>query len=341
MNSFRRDILRSALAIGCMASLAAAPIAKAQPAEITVMLWGTTWQASIKDASEQFTKETGIKVNYETQTSSGEGLVKLRAMRARPTVDVWFTTASVAARAADDTRLFAKLPLDKMPNVAQTIPNSVNDNFAAFAAFPLVITYRADMLKNPPTRWEDLWGPDYRNKLALPNMGMYQGRTLLVAARLAGGNERNVNLGFEKLKALKPNVALFYASDAQARQAVAQGEASVLLGPPSLARFLSDQGVNVRTVALRPTPLEFDVAMIVKTGKEEMSARFINFLLRQDINEMNAKRRNMSPTNVKAGAPEALAGLLPSPQDALVFDERIINENIAEWTERFNREIAN
>lgn len=308
--------------------------------EITVMMWGTTWQTAFKDLSEQFTKETGIRVKLETQTSAGEGLVKLQAMRTKPTVDVWFTTASVAARATADKELFVELPRDAMPNLKDALPGSVTATAAPIATFPILILYRPDLVTTPIKSWDDLWKPEFRGKIAAPNMQMYQARLLLLASVLGGGSEKNVEPGFEKLKALKSNVALFYASDAQGRQAIAQGEATIAIAPPSYARFLLTQNIAVKMVAPPPTPLEFDVALIVRTDKREQSAKYINFMLGKEVNEVAATKRLMLPTNANANAADALADVKPAPGKGLVFDEGIVNANIAAWTERFNREVA-
>jgi putative spermidine/putrescine transport system substrate-binding protein len=334
-----RTVISFAAAAVALLSVRAGP-ARAAEEEITVLMWGTTWQTAFKDISDQFTKESGIRVKLETQTSAGEGLVKLQAMREKPTVDVWFTTASVAARAATDKQLFAELPLERMPNLARAIPGSVNTMYAPIATFPIVALYRPDLVTTPINSWEDLWKPEFKGKIAAPNMQMYQARLLLLASVLGGGNEKNVEPGFERLKSLKPNVALFYASDAQGRQAVAQGEAPIVIGPPSYARFLISQNIPVKMVPLQPAPLEFDMAMIVRTDKNEQAAKYINFLLGREVNEQAAAKRLMLPSNVDAQPAPALAEIRPAPGKALVFDEGIVNANIAAWTERFNREIV-
>lgn len=336
-------LLPKSLKVAALAAVAAIAFPMdgfSQEKKITVMMWGTTWQSVFNDLSEGFTKETGIKVDVETQTSSGEGLVKLQAMRQKPTIDVWFTTMSVASRAANDKELFSELPLDKMSNVSKAIPGSVNKNWASITAFPIVLLYRPDLIGEVPTSWDDLWKPAYRNKLAVPNMSMYSARMLLLSATLAGGNEHNIEPGFEKLKALRPNVAMFYASDAQARQALAQGEVAAIVAPPVHLRWLNDQGVNAKAANLRKAPLEFDVVMLPRTGKEEMGAAYINYILRKDVNEAMVAKRNMGPINTEAKVPEFLEGIMPKTGDGLLFDETVVNANLPAWTERFNREIA-
>lgn len=314
--------------------------ASAQDKEITVLIWGTTWKSGFVDVTEKFTKETGIKVDYVTQASSGEGLVKLQAMRAKPTIDVWFTTASVAQRASAEGNLLAPLPKASMSNLNMLTPGLAADKYAAVYTYPLSIIYRTDRVDAPITSWADLWEPRFAHKLAVPGMDMYQGRILMIAS-VAGSEPKNVDKGFEMLNKLKPNVAVFYSSDAQARQALAQGEVAVLVSPPSQAKRMTDAGVPVKVVSPKGTPMNADVMTIVGgTGKEAMAAQYINFMLSKAANEAISAGVSMAPANRESKAPEALVAILPKPDDALILDEEVINKNIGTWLQRFNRDIV-
>ena len=88
--------------LAALGMLAAAP-ASAQDKKITLLIWSSTWNGLIKPLAEQFTKDTGIAVDIEVEASSMEGLVKVQAMRGKPTADVWFTAQGVAQRAASAT----------------------------------------------------------------------------------------------------------------------------------------------------------------------------------------------------------------------------------------------
>lgn len=97
--------------------------------ELTVQIWGSTWQNLVEPASKRFEEATGITVNVVTQSTSGEGLAKLQAERNNPVADVWFTTNSVAATAAQDQELFTKIPLDQVPNTEGLMDGSYNEDW--------------------------------------------------------------------------------------------------------------------------------------------------------------------------------------------------------------------
>ena len=323
-----------------LSGLLAAGPAAAESAKLTVQLWGSTWQSALEEISKRFEEKTGIKVEPVTQSSSGEGLVKLQAMKDDPTVDVWFTTSSVAARAATDEALFAKIPKAGLPNVEALHENAHTDDWVAAYYYPMGIIYRADEVKTPITGWEDLWKPEFEGKLAVPSIGIYQGSMLLVASELNGGSIDNVDPGFEALEKLRPNVSVYYGSDAQARQVVAQGEASVLVGQPSHAKRLRDEGIDVKMISPKPAPMLFDVMMIVKSGNEENAAKFIDFVSTPEMQELISLKTGMAPVNPAAKPSPELVDSLPKPGDGVSFDDAKLNANIAAWTERFNRDIA-
>ena len=330
-----------ALALAALGTMAAVTPAMAQDKSINIMTWGTTWQSSLQTLSKEFTQQTGIRVNLVTQATSGEGLVKLQAMKAKPVVDVWFTTASVAERAVADAQLFAPLPKDKMPNLKQVVPGASTAYYAAVYGYPMSIVYRTDLIKTPITKWSDLWThEEVAKKLSIPGMSMYQGRALMMASMAHGGSQTDDNKGFEMLQLLKPKVAMFYSSDAQARTAMSQGEIAVMMATPAAGKRIADAGHPVKVISPKPALMNYDVMTIIKTGKEDLAAQYVNFLLDKTVNERISEYTNMAPVIVGAKLPAALAEQLPKEEDVVVLNEKWVNANVTKWVQRFNDEIA-
>ena len=334
-----RALRRISAVLAALLGFAAVP-AGAQN-QITVQIWGTTWQSVMQSLAAEFEKQSGIKVVPVTQASSGEGLVRLQNMRDAPTIDVYFTTSSVAERAVADRKLFLPLPKASMQNLGTVTPGAATDSWVAAYYYPVSIIWRPDLVKQPIKGWSELWDPRFAKKLGIPSVNMYQARMLLVAATLNGGGLANVEPGFAALKNLKPNVAMFYSSDAAARQALAQGEIAVLVGPPSQAKRMRDQGVPVDIVSPKPAPMLFDVMTLVNTPRAAQAARFIDFVLSKGAQDQISEKLNMFPVHRDSKPGPELARALPASGDAVAFDEGPINANISAWNERFNREVAN
>jgi len=336
IGSFIGAIAVAALAIG-----AAAGHADAQDKRITLLIWSSTWNGVMKGLAEKFTKETGIGVDIEIQASSMEGLAKLQAMRGRPTVDVWFTAAGVAQLAGSTPNLLAPMPVDQMSNWRDLIPGSHTPTFAALYYFPFGIVYRPDLVPGGKiTSWAELWGPGFANKIAAPTPTLFQGRMILVAALLNGGGVDNVDPGIAKLQELKKNVAFWFSSDPQARKALAQGEVSVMVTSSSTIKTLADQGVKVDMVSPKPAPILFEGMTILKTGKEQMAAQFVNYLIGREAQAVITEVWNMGPVNKNVAPAGKFASILPKRGDEVTFDDAVVNERLGKWTDLFNANVA-
>jgi putative spermidine/putrescine transport system substrate-binding protein len=315
-------------------------IAQAADREISVMAWGTAWEQALKPIADNFTKKTGIHVIAVTQAGSADGLARLQAMRGAPKIDVWFSTASLADRATTDKQLFLPISLADLSNSRDLVKGSVSSSWVAAYYYPLTILYRPTLVKNAPTAWKDLWKPEFSSALAVPDVQTYPARMLIIAATAHGGSIDNVDPGFTALKALKPNIAMFYGSDSDARRALAQGEVSVLVAPPNQLKPLLDAGVDIKAVAATPSPIMHDVMTLVNTPKKEMALQFINYMISEEAQTLIAERYNMAPVNGKVKPAPLLAPILAKEQDRVFYDEAKINANVAAWNARFKSEIA-
>ncbi|HEY0121640.1 MAG TPA: extracellular solute-binding protein [Rhizobium sp.] len=328
-----------------MKILAIASILIASPAlaqdEITVQAWGTTWDMGLRQVADKFTEATGVKVVSIPQSSSTEGLVKLQAMKAKPTIDVWFTTASVAARAETDTELFSPIDKSALTNAPDMIAGSYTDFWVAGYYYPVSIIYRTDMVKEPIKGWSDLWDKRFAGTLAVPSIEMYQARFLMISSLINGGGIDNVEPGFKAMGSIKPNVATWYQSDSDGRRALATGEVSVLIAPPALAKGLAEDGVKVNIVSPKPTPVMFDVMMLVNTPKKDLGQKFINFVVSAESQTVLAGGQAAAPVNNKSPMSAEDVAAMPKAENQVTFDEQKINAGVPAWTERFNKEIVN
>jgi putative spermidine/putrescine transport system substrate-binding protein len=339
-NRWTRALLAALVVLALLASSQIAKV-ESQERRITLLIWASTWNGVMKQLAEQFTRETGIGVDIDIQASSMEGLAKLQAMRGRPTVDVWFTAAGVAQLAGTTPGLLAPMPVAQIPNWSDAIPGATTPTFAAAYYFPFGIVYRPDLVPNGKiTSWEELWGPAFANKLALPTPTLFQGRMLLVAALMSGGSIDNIDPGLAKLQQLKKNVAFWFSSDPQARKALAQGDVAVMVTSSSTIKTLADQGVRVEMVSPKPAPIMFEGVTILKTGKEQMAAQFVNYILSAEWQTTITQVWNMGPINKKVAPGGKFASLLPKAGDSVTFDDAVVNERLGKWTDSFNANVA-
>ncbi|MBS7703686.1 ABC transporter substrate-binding protein [Chelatococcus asaccharovorans] len=342
MKLARRNLLKAGATLIAAASIMAVPsMASAADKVVRVLTFGSTWEKVIKPLAPKFKEQTGYEIVPVIENSSAEGLAKLQASRANPGVDVWFTGEAIAMRAATDKDLFLPLPKDKIPNLANVMPGAVNDKFVAFWYFPTGIVYRPDLVPGGKiTAWSDLFKPAMKNKVALPAPTVYPGRTILITALLNGGSEDNVKPGIEFLAKHKDDIAMFHSSDSNARKALASGEISAMIGSPSAVKALKDDGIPAAMTSPKPTPLIFEGMMMVNNGNPDGAAAFINASMSDEWQKFMTDVYNLAPVNKNVKPAEALVAVLPTPENAVKFDEAKINEKLGAWTEEFNAAVA-
>ncbi len=146
---------------------------------------------------------------------------------------------------------------------------------------------------------------------------------ILVSALLAGGSIDNVDPGIEKLKKIKKNAAFWFTSDPQARKALAQGEVSVMVTSSSTVKTLADQGVTVKMVSPKPAPIIFEGVTILKGGKEDLAAQFVNYVISQQWQKTITEVWNMGPVNKNVPPAGKFADVLPKDGDADTWQETL------------------
>jgi putative spermidine/putrescine transport system substrate-binding protein len=82
------------------------------------------------------------------------------------------------------------------------------------ATYSLVgIAYNTSLIREPPQNWSDLWRPEFKGKVGIArtssNLGL---ATLVIAAKTFGGSETDLDIGWDKLKALDARAARSPAS---------------------------------------------------------------------------------------------------------------------------------
>jgi len=329
-------VLVNAAALGISVSLPAL----AQDKTLTVMMWGATWERIFKPLAAEFKNETGITLEVVNQTTSIEGLTKLQATRNKPQVDVWFTNESMALRSGGDKQLFVPLDPVKIPNLKTLMEGARSDMFAGVYYGAVGIVYRPDLVPGGQiTSWDELWTPAFKNKVSLPVPTVFPGKMIIVASLLNGGIQTDPDPGIALLAKVKSNV-LFHNADAQARRALAQGEIWAMVTTPSAVGALREQNIPVAMVSPKPTPLFFEGMMIVRSGKEDLAAIFVNKVLSPQWQRYITETYNMGPTRTDVEPSASFRQATPKAGDAVIVDEAFMNRNIGQWTEKFNAMVS-
>jgi putative spermidine/putrescine transport system substrate-binding protein len=315
--------------------------------ELVVATFGGTFVDNSKKChASAFEKATGASVKY-VLGSSVQTAAKLRAAGARAEFDVAYMDSQIVKQAKAEG-LLQPLEPAKIPHWNDLYEASRDkDGYWVSMMFAgTIITYNPTLVKAPPTSWADLWKPEWKGKLAIPDISGTSGQQfLMAAARLNGGSVENIDPGFEAIKKLKPNIQMMYTQPDQIIPLFERGDITVAVWYTDRTGAAAAKGVPVAAaypsegaIGIVPT-----VAVPKASQKRELAQKYIDVLLSPEGQVCFAQSQFAGPTNRKVQLPPELAKLLPyGPLVQRMYfpDTDLVAKKFPEWSERWGREIA-
>jgi spermidine/putrescine-binding protein len=260
--------------------------ARAADKELNLYAWSEYIPQSVLDG---FTKETGIKVNYETFASGEEMLAKLLAGGTRYDL---IQSPDYIAEALIKNKLLIPLDYTKLPNFKNLLPeftkmpHDPEQKFTLpYMAGTVGIVVNTEKIKEPVTGYKDLFSDKYKNRIVV----LDDGRELVVAALYTLGiglndiTEANLAKARPILAAWFKNVKLFDSDSPKTALLngdvdlglVWGGEAAILWGEDKKFQYvLPAEGAH----------LFVDILAIPKRAKNvEAAHKFLDYILRPEV----------------------------------------------------------
>ncbi|HVL56812.1 MAG TPA: extracellular solute-binding protein [Burkholderiaceae bacterium] len=333
MRKILRTILLAAAGLG-------AGGAYAQGDALVMMTWGGVWQKTFDKIAADYQKKTGKQVRVVTQASADAGLARLIAQKARPEVDVW-TPNMVNYGRALPAGVLAPLNVSALPNAAD-VPKSLQFSHGITTwVSQRGIFYRKDLVPFEPTKWEDLWDPRLKGKMAGPAATFDPGYFPLMAAVINGGNERNLDPGFAKLKQLRESFVAFYTNNPQSIRMLEAGEVP-LVAWGVLPNVIQHLGPDSKFGFVIPKPAfvaETPMTVVAGTAREKDALAFINYALSPEVQSEIAAAFGSAPANRKATPPPILQKMLPDVDSIYKVDYEYLASEMSKIIDRYDREI--
>src|ERR1051325_3133652 len=340
--------LRAGLAALATLALAVAaaltPPVDAQTGRVVVASFGGAWERDLRaDLIEPFEKAHNVKVDYVVGLSA-ETLARVKAQKDSPQLDVVMLDDILTTDAASQGLVERMTPAE-VPNLKDLRKEAAiaNATGAGFTFSATVLMYNREKVVPAPTSWKALWDPKYKGHVAIPHINTTWGlHMLMLASKLEGGSEMNVQAGLAALKRLQQaNAAVVYTSTPQLNAMAQQGQ--VWLAPFSSVWVNQlDKGGTPVSIAVPQEGVYpiFTVWSVVKNAKNRAAAmQFVNYALRKDVQEKFAPRALLMPTN-------AAATLAPDMAKRVSFDrlqhldaDAVVKQRAA-WVEEWNRAIS-
>ncbi|GAU09884.1 extracellular solute-binding protein [Desulfoplanes formicivorans] len=288
-----------------LALLIMAAPASAAPNELFLFIWSEYLPDQVV---EQFTRETGIKVNISTYDSNEAMYAKVKMVGGKG-YDLIVPSSDYVARMMREDML---VPLDHslLPNLCnldQDLVTKMVDPESTYSVpymwgSTAIAVNTNDIDPATVTSINDLWRPEFADKLVLPNdmRGVLGLGLKSLGYSLNDTDPQHLHQAFEKLKTLIPHVRVF-DSDSP-KQALLNGEVqlgAVWNGEAYIAN--SEDPAIVYVYPREGYSLWVDSFAIPRGAANIPQAHaFINFLLRPDMAKIICEELGYSSPNVEA-----------------------------------------
>ena len=350
----RRDLLigSGALAGGSLLpDLRQRALAQAKPSQMVIMTWGGLWGDAMRDgAGNAFEKETGIKIVQDRSGSPADRITKIKVNLADQKFDLVQLHDGLVPLATTQGVLE---PLNRssprLTNLKDVPSRFVQSHWVAMIYSPLGIIYNTKLVKTPPTSFSDLWRPEFKGQIVLPDISHSIGPYIIpIGAIAAGKPPTDAETGFEMLKKMVAQQPT-WAKDTDSIMNALRGEDAVIgLLYKSQTYTVKGWKVPAEWVYPKEGAILYSAGTGIAKGTKnlEFAEAFLNLTLDPRMQGIYAEKFNYPGTNTKMEAilpPELQERVRSTPEEMarlIDLDHATMAEKRPEWTDRWNRIVA-
>lgn len=331
----------SATAVTLAAGALAAGAAWAQERSVTIASWGGSYQeAQSKALFQPASEATGIEVREETY--GGMSDVRLQVQTGAVTLDIVASGSGSASRAGAEGILEE---LDySIIDVSSFYPDLYQTHCVGGDVFSTVYAWNtATYGEDGPQSWADFWDVE-----KFPGTRSYRGSVAgaLEPALMADGvapedvyevlsSEEGIARAIDKIRELKPHIAVFWSSGAQHAQLMKDGEVDMTTGWNGRFDVAKQDGAKV-AYSFNQALLDYDCFAIPKGApNKDVAMEFLAEISKAGYQANLPEYITYGPTNKAAyelgTIDEAVARQLPSHPDNAAMQLPIDIDWYAEW----------
>ena len=290
-----------------------------------------------------FEKQHNCKVLYD----GGQTLPNLKKMQAspqKPPYDVYMADEPGFILGVRD-KLLEPLKASNVKNLSRLVPGSVmkDAHWIVYYNPAIAIGYNSRSLKSFDA-WARMWEPSMKERMMIPHPKTTQfAHMITMAAHLETGKpfkdaQYDVEAGFRKLRALRPNLLQSYLASAQASVLLEKGEAWAAAG--FFTTYVQGRKAAGAPIEMaRPKEGSFAypkcIAKVRNAASPDLADAWIDACISSEWQMVWQREFFGAPT--LAGVPVE-PGLIPT-KDLIPVDMEWHTDKIAEMSDRFDREI--
>lgn len=314
---------------------------------LVVQVWGGTYEETLRNyVIPMFEEKTGATVEV---VSGAAPLSQLATEGNNASVDVLHLDCSEVVQGTK-MGVLETLDFKKLENSADLYEeafmydNAVVTNWGTYG-----IVYRADLVKEAPTSWLDLWNDAYAGgKIGVIDYSMGGGLEFAEAiSRIQGtviSDASNWDKLFEKLASLKGNIGVYASKHSDIESVLSSGDIVMSVETNGRAISLMKEGYDISFCQ----PKEGSIAMTSLAGiasgstHKELAYIFLNMLLSPEGQKAYAENNYYAPSNSKTVIAEELQDYMPYGQEEvsklLYMDTEALEPIKANFIERWDKE---
>lgn len=204
------------------------------------------------------------------------------------------------------------------------------------------LMYNKTLVKDPPDSWSVLWDPKWRGKVTFFDNNFIP---LVLAARLNGGSETNIDAGFRVWAENAKNLRALVGSNDQLKNLLVSGEALVAPWFTSIWKFWEQEGAPLGFANPKEGVVAFPIYLQIVKGSTPEQIR----VAEEIINELLVAENNGRYARLTFGIPSISAVRLSptveqilSPKlldTAIWLDWATMGQKTSEWRQRWEREV--
>jgi putative spermidine/putrescine transport system substrate-binding protein len=321
---------------------------------VVIGVSGGDWEKNIRAAAlDNFAKETGIKVDVVTGTDA-EWFNKIKASNGKnPSYDILILQPDTIQRAMS-ANLLQPLDTKNVPNLADLYP-SVQQRFtkdgaayaAGFSMGQLGIAYREDLVPVKPTKWADLWRPEYKGHVAISSPTYSAGLQFFSGLiHSLGGQEKNdadVNKAFDKLAQLKDNVVAYPDSSGSIQTLLERGDAWVVPFWDGRVFAMKQAGMKVGFAYPEDGPVAAVASWAIMKGSPNLANAYklLDYLCSPEVQKAFSDKSLYGMTNKKVQYSDELKKQVQVGEDFYKkltwVDYDAVTPKLADWTNRWTQ----
>ena len=315
--------------------------------ELVVGSFGGSFAENVKACHvAAFEKATGATVSLKLGNSS-QFAAGIRATAGKPDMDVVFIDNSLAAQ-TNGEKLNESIDRKKLTHAVEVISTAwgKDDSYVVAMVSATAIVYDPKHVKTPPTSWLDLFDPQYAGKYAIGDISGTSGWQFFLAVnKLKGGTLENIDPGIEAIKPLAKGSTVLYTQADQLISLFERGEIVIAPWYPDRAGVAMDKGLSLAVAYPKEGAVGILPAIMIPKGttKLELAHKFIDRVLSADGQGCFSERAYIGAVNTDVKLSEKLQKIVPygaTLEKAWFIDPEVVAKNVANWTRRWQREVA-